>query len=163
MTKTKIVGTVEWVSENKESNEGMNGEGTGGEGTGGVGTGGVGTGGVGTGGEGASGDELNSNNEYEYASKGIVVLTGEGFYLFPCPHCSSLIQVKLNDLNCRIFRHGTFKKNGKAINPHLKKKKCEELVKRACIYGCARPFEFVGGGKKNPNDTNCIVRECDYI
>jgi DNA-directed RNA polymerase subunit RPC12/RpoP len=38
-----------------------------------------------------------------------------------CPHCNGTVMVK--QLNCKIFRHGVFKKNGKQINPHAKKKK----------------------------------------
>ena len=94
---------------------------------------------------------------------GVIILTDDNFYLFPCPHCFGLVKVAVKDLNCRIFRHGMFKKNGKGINPHLPKKKCVDLVKKACIYGCAKPFQFFGGGKDAPDDLECVVKECDYI
>lgn len=95
-------------------------------------------------------------------TKGIIILTNDGYYIFPCPYCLLFIKVKADELNCRIFRHGCFKKNGKGINPHLSKEKCTELVHKACIYGCAGPFEFIGGGKGKLDDENCIVRICDY-
>lgn len=101
------------------------------------------------------------NNENS-ATKGVIILTNDNFYAFPCPHCLSFIRVKADELNCRIFRHGIYKKNYRGIPPHLPKKKCEELVRRACIFGCAKPLEFIGGGKGNLEDKSCVVRKCDY-
>ncbi len=101
-------------------------------------------------------------DEEENDTKGIIILSDDNFYVFPCPHCFSYIRVKANELNCRIFRHGCFKKDGKCINPHLSKDKCIELKKKACVYGCAKPFEFIGGGKKHLDDKECIVRACEY-
>lgn len=101
--------------------------------------------------------------EQDNDTKGTIVLTDDNFYIFPCPHCLSYIRVKASELNCRIFRHGNFKKNGKGINPHLNKEGCTDLVNKACIYGCAMPFTFVGGGLKHLDDTKCVVKACDYI
>lgn len=96
-------------------------------------------------------------NETE-TSKGVIILE-DGFYMFPCPFCLSLIKVKKDQLNCRIFRHGVYKNNGKGINPHLNEKKCKELVNKNLIYGCAGPFKFYGGGKKGGD---CLVKKCGY-
>ena len=36
-----------------------------------------------------------------------------------CPHCNQCILIE--QLNCRIFRHGILKHNGTQINPHSPK------------------------------------------
>ena len=38
-----------------------------------------------------------------------------------CPHCEEPILIMLNELNCKIFRHGIYKHNHKQIDPHLPK------------------------------------------
>jgi hypothetical protein len=48
-----------------------------------------------------------------------------------CPHCDSFIII--SKMNCHIFRHDVFIKNGKQIDPHSTK----ELL----IYGCGKPFK----------------------
>ena len=107
--------------------------------------------------------KVNWADKDEESTEGVIILTNDNFYVFPCPHCLSLVRVEKNQLNCRIFRHGVFKKNGKGINPHLEKKKCDELVRNACVYGCARPFEFFGGGKSADDEKkDCVVSACDY-
>ena len=50
------------------------------------------------------------------------------FYRFVCPHCSIDIEVQKNQLNCKIFRCGIFKNNGKQMNPHTNKLECERLM-----------------------------------
>lgn len=104
-------------------------------------------------------------DEEAESPEGVIILTSDNFYVFPCPHCLSLIRVRKDQLKCRIFRHGVFKKNGRGINPHLGKKKCDELTRKACVYGCAKPFEFINGGEENDgseNEKNCVVRGCEY-
>ena len=98
----------------------------------------------------------------EKNTTGMIVLSDDNYYIFPCPHCLALIKVKAGELNCRVFRHGIYRKNFKGIPAHLPKNKCEELVRRACIIGCAKPFEFFGGGKGNLADKKCIVKDCEY-
>lgn len=39
------------------------------------------------------------------------------------PHCNGFIII--NKINCSIFRHAIFKKNGKQINPHATKQMCK--------------------------------------
>ena len=56
-------------------------------------------------------------------------------------------------LNCKIFRCGIYKKTGRQILPHSKKVLCDKLLKNNLIYGCAKPFRFVGK----------YVESCDYI
>lgn len=77
--------------------------------------------------------------------------------LFNCPHCKELIQVNIKDLNCHIFRHAVYKNSGKQINPHSCKEKCDALVKKNLVFGCAKPFRIDKIGE------NFIVNICDYI
>jgi hypothetical protein len=82
-----------------------------------------------------------------------------GKLIFKCPHCHEGIIVHVNELNCRVFRHGHFRKTLEQINPHSSKTECEELVKNGLIYGCAGPFRISG-----PNDSGeYSVEVCDYI
>lgn len=69
-----------------------------------------------------------------------------------CPHCK--IPILIEQLNCRIFRHGIFKKDGKQINPHESKEMCDLFFSTDQIYGCGKPF-FVN------DEIQAIV--CDYI
>ena len=72
-----------------------------------------------------------------------------------CPHCNVLVVINRNDVNCRIFRHGTLKVTMQQINPHLPKVECDRLVSDGEIYGCGKPFRLT-------EDTNQAVK-CDYI
>ncbi len=74
-----------------------------------------------------------------------------------CPHCNGTIIIEIEQLNCKIFRHGVFKKNGKQINPHEKKNLCDEYKEKDLIYGCGKPFIVI---VKNDKYTTEI---CDYI
>lgn len=74
-------------------------------------------------------------------------------YSFPCPHCQLLIQVKKGEVNCKIFRHGYYKKNMKNIPAHAPKELCDQLVMEDSIFGCGKPFWFDGRE----------LKICDYI
>jgi hypothetical protein len=82
-------------------------------------------------------------------------------YIYPCPHCLSMIQVHKDEINCKIFRHATYKKNiteiGEQVNPHASKEECDKLVTLNLVYGCAKPYEMYLEG------TEMKVRRCDYI
>jgi G:T-mismatch repair DNA endonuclease (very short patch repair protein) len=71
-----------------------------------------------------------------------------------CPHCNC--EVIIEKLNCKIFRHGIFKKNGKQMNPHCPKSQCDKYVEKDLIYGCGKPFQVV------KHDVYKAVA-CDYI
>lgn len=45
-------------------------------------------------------------------------------------------------MNCKIFRHGVFKKNMKQIPPHASKLQCDKWAKDDKIYGCGKPFRI---------------------
>lgn len=69
-----------------------------------------------------------------------------------CPHCKN--QILIEKLNCRIFRHGTFKEDGKQINPHESKEICDFFIANGKIYGCGKPFQI-------NDELQAIV--CEYI
>lgn len=75
--------------------------------------------------------------------------------LIICPHCNKYIEII--EINCGIFRHGTYKSNNEQIDPHLKKEECDNLIKNDLIYGCGKPFKII---EKN-NKLEVII--CDYI
>ena len=77
--------------------------------------------------------------------------------IITCPHCQEYILVYLKEFNCKIFRHGTFKKNLKQIDPHLKKTECDRLIKENLLYGCGKPFQLINTNNK------IIAVKCDYI
>ncbi len=80
----------------------------------------------------------------------------EVMLIVQCPHCGG--DVVIEQLNCKIFRHGIFKKNGKQINPHSPKSDCDMYVEKGLIYGCGKPFRVV------VQDNNTYKAEiCDYI
>ena len=72
-----------------------------------------------------------------------------------CPNCNELIIIE--QINCGIFRHGILKQTGEQMHPHLPKTECEDLVNRALIYGCGKPFQII---IKNNTMT---VQKCEYI
>jgi hypothetical protein len=72
-----------------------------------------------------------------------------------CPHCKDYIII--SKINCGIFRHGIFIKNGKQIDPHASKDICDYYVRVNKIYGCGKPFRIIN--ISNKFDTEI----CDYI
>jgi hypothetical protein len=58
-----------------------------------------------------------------------------------CPHCDEYIFIE--ELNCKIFRHGIFKNNMKQIDQHSNKEICDYYVKYDLIIGCGKPFELI--------------------
>lgn len=79
------------------------------------------------------------------------------YYILNCPHCGLVIQVFKHELNCKIFRHGIYKKTLKQVDPHLPKEECDSLYEKGLIYGCGKPFEIV-----IVNDEP-EIRSCDYV
>jgi hypothetical protein len=81
-------------------------------------------------------------------------------YIYPCPHCMLYIQVHKDNINCKIFRHATYKKNasevGQQLNPHASKAECDKLASEGLVYGCAKPYEMYKEGLK------WKVRKCGY-
>ena len=76
------------------------------------------------------------------------------YNIYNCPHCNDEIIIYKNELNCRIFRHGSFKDSGKQLNPHAPKSECDQVSIQGLIHGCGKPFKI--------NDDNSIVK-CDYV
>ena len=73
-----------------------------------------------------------------------------------CPNCNEPILIE--KLNCRIFRHGTLKKNGQQIDSHALKELCDYYVEKDMINGCGKPFRII----KNEKD-EFVAIICDYI
>ncbi len=68
-----------------------------------------------------------------------------------CPHCVGTVVIE--QLNCKIFRHGIFKRTGKQIPPHAPKTDCDRWAEKNEIFGCGKPFKIV--------DNTAVV--CEYI
>ena len=49
------------------------------------------------------------------------VIITDHYYTFECPNCGDMIILDKDDVNCAIFRHGQFKRDGSLINPHALK------------------------------------------
>lgn len=81
----------------------------------------------------------------------------QDYIIFNCPHCKQIIQVFKTEFNCKIFRHGIYKKNLKQIDPHLNKEECDRLKKEDLIYGCGKPFQLI------VTKNSFKVVECDYL
>jgi hypothetical protein len=73
-----------------------------------------------------------------------------------CPHCND--QILIEQLNCMIFRHGTFKSNNNQINPHASKSDCDDYINNNLIYGCGKPFKIL---KNEKNEFSAVI--CEYI
>ncbi len=85
---------------------------------------------------------------------------------FLCPHCGYFTQVLISELNCRIFRHGSFvRKNEKneivellqQIGPHETEESCNNLRNNPNISGCCKPFQIIG------DQSGYSVQKCGYI
>jgi hypothetical protein len=74
-----------------------------------------------------------------------------------CPHCKDTILIMSNEINCAIFRHGTYKENMKQMDSHEKKEICDKLFNDKLIYGCGKPFKLV----KEKDKYNAEI--CNYI
>lgn len=73
-----------------------------------------------------------------------------------CPHCQ--IPILIEQLNCKIFRHGIFITNGQQMNPHETKEVCEYFVANKMIYGCGKPFRII-----STEDGSLVAIVCGYI
>ena len=78
--------------------------------------------------------------------------------LVKCPQCSDLVIINKKDFNCKIFRHGVYKKDNKQIDPHLNKQECDRLFNEKLIYGCGKPFRIIKTAQEQ-----YTVEECGYI
>lgn len=76
------------------------------------------------------------------------------YIIVKCPHCNQSIQIFKKKLNCRIFRHGVYKKNGNQISPHTAKSVCDKLTLNDLIYGCGKPFRI---------NVDNMIEICEYI
>jgi len=72
------------------------------------------------------------------------------YMLVLCPHCLSYTMIE--QLNCRIFRHGIFK-DGSDVSPHSTKEDCDRFIALDLIWGCGKPFQIIGD----------VAVVCEYI
>jgi len=68
-----------------------------------------------------------------------------------CPKCNDPIIIE--QLNCSVFRHATYKHNYEQIPPHSSKSLIDDLLKNNSIFGCGTPFKII--------DNKPFI--CDYI
>lgn len=94
------------------------------------------------------------------AAKKCSVTKVNGLLYFACPHCDGGIEVSVRDIRCQIFRHGTFVRDGRPIDPHTARAECDRLARFGLIYGCGRPFRYIYASSGFTND---YVTPCDYI
>ena len=94
------------------------------------------------------------------------VVLDNNVYIFSCPHCYQRITVGKNEVNCCIFRHGSFFEvvNGvfqirDQIPSHLNKYECDSLFAQGKTVGCGKPFCL----HRTPSGSGYIVKKCDYI
>jgi hypothetical protein len=64
----------------------------------------------------------------------------EPFFVI-CPHCQGCVEVM--QINCAIFRHGTFRSNGEQIPPHANEQDCERWIFNNELFGCGKPFKVI--------------------
>lgn len=72
-----------------------------------------------------------------------------------CPHCKEYVEIL--QINCAIFRHGTFKVSGQQIDPHLSKDLCDQYIKDELIFGCGKPFKVFF------KEGILVAEICEYI
>ncbi len=70
---------------------------------------------------------------------------------FECPACHGLCEVKVSDINCRIFRHLAHP-NGTFVSPHMPKHECVRLIQHGAV-GCGAAIQL---------DNNRVPRLCSY-
>ena len=74
-----------------------------------------------------------------------------------CPHCNVMVMLPKEQFNCKIYRHGIYKKTLEPIDPHMKKEECDRLALEGLIYGCGKPFCIKG------DKNGYKIEKCDYI
>ena len=79
------------------------------------------------------------------------------YIVIKCPHCNDEIFIFLNELNCKIFRHGIYKNNYQQIDSHANKEECDDLKTKDLIIGCGKPFQI------EIMNHHYIAVICDYI
>ena len=86
------------------------------------------------------------------------IVKKESIIITNCPHCTTMVVVNKEDINCAIFRHGILKETGKQIDPHASKDLCDALAREGRIYGCGKPFKLV-----RKDSLEWKIEKCDYI
>lgn len=105
----------------------------------------------------SGGDKLTAQNEHHF----VPFSFSDDFKLILgfCPHCYGTIEIPVDGINCKIFRHGTYKHSGEQIGPHASFEECSRLINQNLIYGCGRPFKLDIDSKSKSNFSTKI---CGY-
>lgn len=74
-----------------------------------------------------------------------------------CPHCGDLVIVQ--ELNCKIFRHGIYRKTGEQMDPHSRKEICDRFFAEEKIWGCGKPFRVLF----KETEGVFVAEMCDYL
>lgn len=75
--------------------------------------------------------------------------------IIECPYCGASIEIKINEINCKIFRHAFHKSNFTQVNPHISKTDISKLE----IYGCGMPFWYDGKEIKYIDFSDNFIQE----
>lgn len=77
-----------------------------------------------------------------------------------CPHCHGMVLIE--QLNCKIFRHGVFEGTYQQIPPHASEQECTTWFKTKQIVGCGKPFKLqLNNNNNNQEKWEAVV--CDYV
>jgi hypothetical protein len=68
-----------------------------------------------------------------------------------------MIQIVKEEINCGIFRHGSYKDTLENIPPHASREECDQLKNSDRIYGCGKPFSIIH------QQDSFEISICDYI
>lgn len=105
---------------------------------------------------------INNDKNKEVSNDDIKLdIKDDDYVIVECPHCFMKILVLKKDFNCKIFRHGVYKKTGEQIDPHMKKDLCDKLFNENKIYGCGKPYRLQV--IKSKEKELYFTEICDYI
>ena len=82
----------------------------------------------------------------------------DDYVILNCPHCDMGIQICNNEINCKIYRCGIYKKSYAQIPQHMPQYFCDKLKERDEIFGCSKPFKYNINEENKPE-----LIKCDYI
>ena len=67
-------------------------------------------------------------------------------FVIDCPYCG--LPIEIISFNCRIYRHGYFKKNMRQLGQHIKESTVDNLLKQNNIIPpCGRQFKIHEDGR----------------
>jgi len=79
-------------------------------------------------------------------------------FAFLCPYCDMMFYIDDMQMNCGIFRHGSYVASLQSIEPHLSEAQCIKLVQENKIIGCGKPLACI-----RTSPTEAYVEICPYL